>query len=57
MNWKIVRYKNLNKFMKMDCEKKRGLYLVVKWAKHTTSVCPFNIVNFYKVIIRKDINW
>lgn len=57
MNWYISLYKNLPDELKEDCDKKRGLYIVKKWTKHTTSICPFNVGNFVNVIIRKDVNW
>lgn len=57
MKWYISFYKNLPDGLKMDCDRKRGLYIVMKWAKHSTSICPLNIRNFVNVVIKKDVNW
>lgn len=57
MKWYISFYKKLPDGLKMDCDRKRGLYIVMKWTEHSTSICPLNIRNFVNVVIKKDVNW
>lgn len=57
MNWYISFYKKLPDDLKMDCNKKRGLYIIMQWTEHLTSISPFNIRNFVNVVIKKDVNW
>ena len=57
MKWRILRYKKLPYDLKMDRDRKRGLYIVMQWNPYSRSVCPFNISNFVHVVIKKDVDW
>ena len=60
MTWRIKHYKNLSvdeRYGLEELDVKKLFYIWCRWDKHTTSICPLNIKNFYNVVVKKDMDW